>query len=295
MTNRTHGRDAPAACEPAGEPGCDADPRSSTPIHRGAAGQATIGRCCRARRTWSPTSPGTRTPTRSGSSTAGAAAGSGRSTPPPHIDWPQQSRLIEIMDNRDGTLSIFGTMLDTAAPQAAPAPGRPRASRPELGSLSRARSPSTTRSGRAGAGRERPRDKRGGRRTATSSCWSATRARTSRRWIPAGRRLRPGRGDPRRAHRHRRRLADDAAAADRDRYAAGRGDRYRHRLRRADEDRRRCSTSAAARSISASQVARVRQRPGLAGRGRAGGGAALAARQRAACGASQPRSRSRRS
>ena len=33
-----------------------------------------------------------------------------------HLDWPQQSRLIELFDNRDGTLSIFGTMLDHAAP-----------------------------------------------------------------------------------------------------------------------------------------------------------------------------------
>jgi metallophosphoesterase (TIGR03767 family) len=32
-----------------------------------------------------------------------------------HIDWPQQSRLIEIADHRDGTLSIFGTIIDTAA------------------------------------------------------------------------------------------------------------------------------------------------------------------------------------
>ena len=37
-----------------------------------------------------------------------------------HVDWPQQSRLIEVMDNRDGTLSLFGTMLDHAAPVAAP-------------------------------------------------------------------------------------------------------------------------------------------------------------------------------
>ena len=29
-----------------------------------------------------------------------------------HIDWPQQSRLIEVMDNRDGTLSLFATILD---------------------------------------------------------------------------------------------------------------------------------------------------------------------------------------
>ncbi|MBA3328302.1 MAG: metallophosphoesterase [Solirubrobacterales bacterium] len=28
------------------------------------------------------------------------------------IDWPIQSRLLELMDNRDGTLSIFGTIID---------------------------------------------------------------------------------------------------------------------------------------------------------------------------------------
>ena len=33
-----------------------------------------------------------------------------------HIDGPMQSRLIEIVDNRDGTLSIFATMLDLAGP-----------------------------------------------------------------------------------------------------------------------------------------------------------------------------------
>ncbi|HEY8465989.1 MAG TPA: hypothetical protein VIL04_04225 [Solirubrobacterales bacterium] len=38
-------------------------------------------------------------------------------------DWPQQSRLLEIFDNGDGTLSIFGTILDHAAPATAPAPG----------------------------------------------------------------------------------------------------------------------------------------------------------------------------
>ena len=40
-----------------------------------------------------------------------------------HIDWPEQSRTIEVMDNKDGTLSLFGTLLDSAAPAAAPAPG----------------------------------------------------------------------------------------------------------------------------------------------------------------------------
>ncbi|TCJ22300.1 TIGR03767 family metallophosphoesterase [Nocardioides jejuensis] len=33
-----------------------------------------------------------------------------------HIDFPQQSRLVEIADNDDGTLSIFATMVDHAAP-----------------------------------------------------------------------------------------------------------------------------------------------------------------------------------
>ncbi|HYG92344.1 MAG TPA: TIGR03767 family metallophosphoesterase [Nocardioides sp.] len=33
-----------------------------------------------------------------------------------HIDWPQQARLIEVADNRDGTLSIFTTMVDHTGP-----------------------------------------------------------------------------------------------------------------------------------------------------------------------------------
>lgn len=47
-----------------------------------------------------------------------AAAGGGfwEVTTASHIDWPQQVRALEIADNRDGTLSIFGTMIDSAAP-----------------------------------------------------------------------------------------------------------------------------------------------------------------------------------
>ena len=33
-----------------------------------------------------------------------------------HIDWPQQSRIVEIVDNSNGTLSIFGTIFDHSAP-----------------------------------------------------------------------------------------------------------------------------------------------------------------------------------
>ncbi len=32
-----------------------------------------------------------------------------------HIDWPPQCRLIEVVDNNDGTLSIFATMVDHSA------------------------------------------------------------------------------------------------------------------------------------------------------------------------------------
>jgi hypothetical protein len=51
-----------------------------------------------------------------------------------HIDWPQQARVVELVDNGDRTLSVFGTILDHAAPNAWPAdPGSPL----ELAALSR--------------------------------------------------------------------------------------------------------------------------------------------------------------
>ncbi|HEX9967579.1 MAG TPA: hypothetical protein VGB06_06510 [Solirubrobacterales bacterium] len=40
-------------------------------------------------------------------------------------DWPQQSRLLEVFDNHDGTLSIFGTILDHVGQSVAPPPGTP--------------------------------------------------------------------------------------------------------------------------------------------------------------------------
>jgi metallophosphoesterase (TIGR03767 family) len=35
-----------------------------------------------------------------------------------HVDWPAQARLLELVDNGDGTLSLFGTIIDAAAPLA---------------------------------------------------------------------------------------------------------------------------------------------------------------------------------
>jgi metallophosphoesterase (TIGR03767 family) len=51
-----------------------------------------------------------------------------------HIDFPQQARIVELADNRDGTLSVFGTIVDSAAPLSWPAkPTSPS----ELAALSR--------------------------------------------------------------------------------------------------------------------------------------------------------------
>jgi metallophosphoesterase (TIGR03767 family) len=67
---------------------------------------------------------------------AGSAVGGGfwEVNTAAHIDWPQQSRVVEVVDNRDGTLSIFGTILDHAAPVSH---GRSLAGPLSLASLSR--------------------------------------------------------------------------------------------------------------------------------------------------------------
>ena len=51
-----------------------------------------------------------------------------------HVDWPQQARTIELVDNRNGTLSIFGTVIDHVAPTSY---GKRPKSPLELASLSR--------------------------------------------------------------------------------------------------------------------------------------------------------------
>jgi len=43
-------------------------------------------------------------------------------------DWPQQTRLLEVFDNQDGTLSIFGTIVDQVGQAKAPTPGTPASS-----------------------------------------------------------------------------------------------------------------------------------------------------------------------
>lgn len=59
---------------------------------------------------------------------------------PAIADWPAASRLIEIFDNRDGTLSIFGTLIDTKASPGVPGSGTEGSSlsRRQMASLHRA-------------------------------------------------------------------------------------------------------------------------------------------------------------
>jgi len=115
--NDSHGHDV--------NPGCDLDPRLSFPIHLEADAVNLLHEYPNAI-AWvaghshdnvvdafpNPSGPG-------GFWSIRVAA---------EADWPQQSRLLQVFDNHDGTLSIFGTILDHVGQAAAPAPGTPASS-----------------------------------------------------------------------------------------------------------------------------------------------------------------------
>ena len=54
-------------------------------------------------------------------------------------DWPKQNRLLQIFDDRDGNLSLFGTLIDQASPVPTPAAGTAASSmtNDQLASISR--------------------------------------------------------------------------------------------------------------------------------------------------------------
>jgi 3',5'-cyclic AMP phosphodiesterase CpdA len=99
-------------------PSCDRDPRNSSPLHFGeelislfnrhphvvayVAGHSHENRVAPYRR-----GPGSVWEIKS----------------PAIADWPPQNRMVEVMDNRDGTLSIFGTIVDIDAPVQSPPSG----------------------------------------------------------------------------------------------------------------------------------------------------------------------------
>jgi len=102
-------------------PGCDVDPRLSTPIHLGDDMVALLHRYPNVI-AWvaghSHVNDVTPYPDPSGN---GHGFWSIRVAA--EADWPQQARLLQLFDNRDGTLSIFGTIVDHASAATAPAPG----------------------------------------------------------------------------------------------------------------------------------------------------------------------------
>jgi hypothetical protein len=116
-----HGHDA--------NPGCDLDPRASTPIHLGDDMVALLHRYPHVI-AWvaghSHVNDVTPYPDPSGN---GHGFWSVRVAA--EADWPQQARLLQLFDNGDGTLSLFGTIVDHASAATAPTPGTSAA---ELGS-----------------------------------------------------------------------------------------------------------------------------------------------------------------
>jgi len=101
--------------------GCDVDPRASTPLHLGEDLTALFHEFPNV---ITYVAGHTHENTLSEFDNPGGGAGDfwGIETAS-LVDWPPQNRLIELMDNCDGTLSIFGTTLDSAAPATAPASG----------------------------------------------------------------------------------------------------------------------------------------------------------------------------
>ena len=121
--NNARADELAGACQPADEPGCDTDPRRSTPLHRGTEGRDTVKRLFARNRHLIAYVAGHTHANAVTFNRGRRGRGFWEINTASHIDWPQQARMIEVMDNRDGTLSLFGTLLDHAAHVDAPPPG----------------------------------------------------------------------------------------------------------------------------------------------------------------------------
>jgi len=128
-TDDSHGHDV--------NPGCDADPRSSTPLHLG---DDLTELFHQFPHVISYVGGHTHENTLSEFDNPDGGPGDfwGIETAS-LVDWPPQNRLIQLMDNCDGTVSIFGTTLDGEAPATAPPSGTDAGgfTESDLGSISR--------------------------------------------------------------------------------------------------------------------------------------------------------------
>ena len=119
--NNTRTDEQAGACTPP-KPGCDADPRKSTPLHRGTAGAKTVRDLFLKYPNVIAYVAGHTHDNRVDLFRKGRT-GFWQINTASHVDWPQQSRLIEVMDNRDGTLSLFGDAPRPGRADRAPRPG----------------------------------------------------------------------------------------------------------------------------------------------------------------------------
>ncbi|RLA60015.1 MAG: hypothetical protein DRQ89_13375 [Epsilonproteobacteria bacterium] len=137
--------DAPDLC-PDDPSKCDRDPRRATPFHFGCPLKeaSTTQRDCDVRYANPPAPDNLRDlllgypnvilyvsghthMNRIDAYTTGGGSGFWEVTTSSTVEWPQQSRLLEIMDNQDGSLSIFATVIDPFAGLEAPPTGSPAA------------------------------------------------------------------------------------------------------------------------------------------------------------------------
>jgi len=124
-SNDEHGHDQ--------NPGCDRDPRSSQPLHFGDELEALLldhphviayvaGHSHENRIAPFQAEPEDGEGA-SGGAQAPPASGFWEIKSPAIVDWPPQHRVVDLMENCDGTLSLFTTMLDHDAPVEAPGAG----------------------------------------------------------------------------------------------------------------------------------------------------------------------------
>ncbi|MCO5314638.1 MAG: metallophosphoesterase [Solirubrobacterales bacterium] len=150
---------APACSEvdPAQVPGCDADPRNSAPVRLAADAQALMLRYPNAIAWVAGHSHVNRIKPYHA---AGGGSGFWSIQTSALADWPKQNRLLELFDNRDGTLSLFGTVIDHAAPVEAPAPGTGAAgfTPDQLASIGRVVGLNDSQAGAGGEGQPRDRN-----------------------------------------------------------------------------------------------------------------------------------------
>jgi 3',5'-cyclic AMP phosphodiesterase CpdA len=119
-------------------PGCDEDPRRSTPIHRGIEGDLPLKNMLVKNPHVVAYVAGHVHDNEVTLHSRGSRLAFFEIATASHIDWPQQSRTIELFDNRDGTLSLFGTIINHDTPAEAPPAGPAELlTEPQLASLSR--------------------------------------------------------------------------------------------------------------------------------------------------------------